>query len=300
MSQIINNTVKRTDETLKGSVLVIGAGISGMQSALDLAESGYKVYLVEKSPSIGGKMAKLDKTFPTNDCAMCVISPKLVDCSRHRNIEIITYADIIKLTGKIGNFKVVVNKKARSVDLSKCTGCGECSLNCPVRNTVISFPQTKKKAELNDEKKEFTDKLLGNFIDPAGDLIALLQGVNEKYNYLPRDVLEYISEKAVIPITNIIRVATFYNAFSLIPRGRNIISVCMGTACFVAGAERLLESFEKILDVKKGFTTKDKRFTLEPVRCIGCCALAPAVRIADDTYGKLTLAQIPKILEKYE
>ena len=119
-----------------GSVLVVGGGIAGIQSALDLAESGYYVYLLEPSPAIGGRMAQLDKTFPTNDCAMCIISPKLVECGKHRNIEIITYADLLKVEGEPGNFKVKIRKRARSVDDSLCTGCGSCWNNCPVRNKI--------------------------------------------------------------------------------------------------------------------------------------------------------------------
>src|SRR5512133_395731 len=116
-----------------GAVLVVGGGIGGMQASLDLAESGLKVYMVEAADSIGGKMAMLDKTFPTNDCAMCTISPKLVECGRHLNIEIITGANVDKLDGVAGNFVATVRQKPRYVDLDKCTGCGECALHCPVK-----------------------------------------------------------------------------------------------------------------------------------------------------------------------
>jgi len=115
-----------------GAVMVVGGGIGGVQASLDLAESGFKVYLVEKSLSIGGVMAQLDKTFPTNDCAMCIMSPKLVDCGRHRNIEMLTYSEIQSIEGEAGNFKVKVKKHPRFVDLSKCTGCGDCAEACPV------------------------------------------------------------------------------------------------------------------------------------------------------------------------
>lgn len=115
-----------------GAVMVVGAGIAGIQASLDLAESGFKVYIVEKSPSIGGVMAQLDKTFPTNDCAMCIMSPKLVDCARHLNIELLTYSEIESLTGDPGNFNVKVLRKARFILEDVCTGCGECEEYCPV------------------------------------------------------------------------------------------------------------------------------------------------------------------------
>ena len=118
--------------------MVVGAGITGMQTALDLANSGYYVYLIEKSPSIGGVMSQLDKTFPTNDCTMWIISPKLVEVGRHLNIEIITYADIESVKGSAGNFKVKVKKRARSVNTDICTGCGLCIENCPVTNQAVS------------------------------------------------------------------------------------------------------------------------------------------------------------------
>ena len=116
-----------------GAVLVVGGGIAGIQASLDLAESGYKVYLVEKSPAIGGTMPQLDKTFPTNDCSMCILSPKLVECGRHLNIEVITYADVLDIKGEPGKFKVRIRKRARYIDAKKCTGCGDCYANCPVK-----------------------------------------------------------------------------------------------------------------------------------------------------------------------
>ena len=104
-----------------------------MQAALDVANSGFKVYLVEKNPSIGGNMAQLDKTFPTNDCSTCMISPKLIEVAKHPNIEILSYSEIEEITGSPGNFKVKIKRKARYVDETICTGCGTCVQNCPVQ-----------------------------------------------------------------------------------------------------------------------------------------------------------------------
>ncbi len=115
-----------------GSVLVVGGGIAGVQAALDLAEAGLKVYLVEAKSAIGGHMAQLDKTFPTNDCAMCILSPKLVETGRHRNIELLVDTEVLSVDGEAGNFTVRLRKKPRYIDLEKCTGCGECRSVCPV------------------------------------------------------------------------------------------------------------------------------------------------------------------------
>jgi len=116
-----------------GDVLVVGGGISGIQAALDLGSAGFKVYLVDKAPTIGGHMAQLDKTFPTNDCSMCIESPKFTECARHPNIEIITYTDVSKVEGEAGNFTVTLTKKPRYVDENKCTGCTVCVEYCPVK-----------------------------------------------------------------------------------------------------------------------------------------------------------------------
>jgi heterodisulfide reductase subunit A len=114
------------------SILIIGAGIAGMQASLDLANRGLKVYLVERSPSIGGRMAQLDKTFPTMDCSMCILAPKMIECYRHPNITLLTYSEVQEVEGSAGSFTVKILKKPRFIDEEKCTGCGICAQNCPV------------------------------------------------------------------------------------------------------------------------------------------------------------------------
>jgi len=116
---------------MEGSVLVIGGGIAGIQTSLDLTELGFKVYLVERTPSIGGRMAQLDKTFPTNDCSLCILAPKMVEVFRNPNIELMAYHEVQKVAGKPGDFTVTVLKKPRYIDDTKCKGCGDCATKCP-------------------------------------------------------------------------------------------------------------------------------------------------------------------------
>jgi heterodisulfide reductase subunit A len=149
-----------------GAVMVVGGGIGGMQAALDLVESGYFVYLVDSSPAIGGVMAQLDKTFPTNDCSMCIMSPKLVECGRHLNIRVITYAEVEAIEGEPGHFYVTLNRKPRYIRSDRCTGCGECAKHCPVtaidtyneklsqRSAIyIQYPQAIPKVYLIDREQ---------------------------------------------------------------------------------------------------------------------------------------------------
>jgi NADH:ubiquinone oxidoreductase subunit E len=282
-----------------GAVLVVGGGVGGMQASLDLAEAGYKVYLVEKGPSIGGVMAQLDKTFPTNDCAMCTLAPRMVDCGRHLNIEKLTYSEVESIEGAAGNFTVSIRKKARFVDAAKCTGCGECVQKCLVKNIVYLEPPAVPKVELEADKRDKVDQIIGRYEGGRESLVPILQGISNEFNWLPQEMLMRVAEVKKIPIGHILRIATFYKAFSLKPRGEHIITVCMGTACHVKGAPRIIERFERELGIATGQTTRDMRFTLEAVRCIGCCGLSPVVTVGEELYGKLSPAKAADILDKY-
>jgi len=117
----------------KQTVLVVGGGIAGMQASIDLGNMGYDVFLVERSPSIGGRMAQLDKTFPTNDCAICILAPKMRECFDHPRVTTLTYTDLVSIEGEVGDFTATVRMRPRYVDVTKCTGCGECQPKCPVK-----------------------------------------------------------------------------------------------------------------------------------------------------------------------
>jgi NADH-quinone oxidoreductase subunit E len=132
------------------------------------------------------------------------------------------------------------------------------------------------------------------------NLIMMLQAIQRRYNYLPRPALAYLSEKIDISLSHIYSVGTFYSSFSLEPKGRNIVSVCLGTACHVRGGGKIREKMEQELNISSGQTTKDMAFTLETVRCIGCCSLGPVVKINEDIHGRLKLDDVPKILERYQ
>lgn len=138
--------------------LVVGGGIAGIQAALDIADSGKKVYLVEREASIGGHMATFDKTFPTLDCAACILTPKMVDVGVHPNIELLTYSEVTNVDGFVGNFKVTVKKKARCVDLEKCNSCGDCWENCPripyPSKLIVAVEGTTIKAKKLEEKEK--------------------------------------------------------------------------------------------------------------------------------------------------
>ncbi len=135
----LNTPLTASESPVKKRALVIGGGIAGIQTALDIADAGFEVDLVEKEPTIGGKMAQIDKTFPTLDCAACILTPKMVDCAQNDKIHIYAYSEVEKVKGFVGNFTVSIRKKARFVDATKCTGCGVCTEKCPQKKTPNLF-----------------------------------------------------------------------------------------------------------------------------------------------------------------
>ncbi|MGA3325569.1 MAG: NAD(P)H-dependent oxidoreductase subunit E [Terriglobia bacterium] len=280
-----------------GAALVVGGGIGGMQAALDLAASGIKVYLTDRRASIGGVMSQLDKTFPTNDCAMCTMAPRLVEIGRHRDIEILTMSDVARVQGRPGDFTVTVKRQPSFVDETKCTGCGSCVANCPTRNHVQ--PVASPRVELEPSHRETVGSILARHKNQEGPLMPILQEVNAALNYFPDNVLQYIAQETGYPLSHIYRIATFYSAFSVVPRGRYVINVCMGTTCYVRGSERLMEKLSEALAIQPDQTTPDLKFTLKSVRCIGCCGLAPALMVRGEFYGKLTRKDLPGIVQKY-
>jgi heterodisulfide reductase subunit A2 len=127
----LHQPLQITKSPVNKNTLIVGGGIAGIQAALEIANAGYHVYLVEREPSIGGRMGQFDKTFPTLDCAACILTPKMVSVGHRKDITLLTYSEIESVSGYIGNFKIKVRKKARYVDTEKCTGCGQCWSNCP-------------------------------------------------------------------------------------------------------------------------------------------------------------------------
>ncbi len=131
-------------------------------------------------------------------------------------------------------------------------------------------------------------------------LIAMLQDIQHEYTYLPQDALLHLSRTLGVPASRAYSLATFYRAFSLKPKGRHPISVCLGTACHVKAAVKILEKFERTLNIKTGQTTPDLNFGLEQVRCLGCCGLAPVVTVGQDLYGKVTVGKVESIIKTYQ
>ena len=135
----LNSPLTPGESPVVKRALVIGGGIAGIQTALDIADAGFEVDIVEKEPTIGGKMTQLDKTFPTLDCAACILTPKMVDCAQNEKIKIYSYSEVSAVRGFVGNFSVTIKRKARFVDELKCTGCGACTEKCPQKKVPNAF-----------------------------------------------------------------------------------------------------------------------------------------------------------------
>jgi NADH-quinone oxidoreductase subunit E len=147
---------------------------------------------------------------------------------------------------------------------------------------------------------EAVDRIIQQHHAERGALIAMLQDVQGEFTYLPQEALIHICRTIDVPLSRSYNLATFYRAFSLKPKGRHPIAVCMGTACHVKAAVRILEKFERLLHIKSGQTTSDLNFGLEEVRCLGCCGLAPVVTVGPDLYGKVTLTKAEHIFKQYK
>jgi len=148
--------------------------------------------------------------------------------------------------------------------------------------------------------KDNITEIIGKYEADQSSLIAVLQDIQEHLGYLPKDTLSQVSKELNVPLSRVLSLATFYSAFSLQPKGKHPIHVCMGTACHVRGAQPVLEAFERELGIKEGDTTKDLKFSLDTVRCVGCCGLAPVVMMGEDVHGKISQSKVSRVLKKYK
>jgi len=143
------------------------------------------------------------------------------------------------------------------------------------------------------------DAIIDNYQGKTSGLTTILQDIQGEYNYLPPQAMEHVAEKLRLPLSQVLHVATFYKAFSLEPRGKHLITVCLGTACHVRGGARLVEQAERLLKIRAGGTTPDLQFTLETVNCVGSCALGPVMIVDGEYYGKMASSKVERVLKKY-
>jgi len=169
-----------------------------------------------------------------------------------------------------------------------------------VRTKLAHVLPSGKVVPFTEEDESKTCKLLENHEVTEGSLVPMLQAVNSQFNYLPEAIFPLVSRRLQIPVSRVYRVATFYNAFSLTPKGRNTIAVCLGTACVVKGADNVLAAIERELGITSGETTEDMAFSIDAVRCIGCCGLAPVLTVGEDVHGLMTAKKVQKVLEIYQ
>ena len=156
------------------------------------------------------------------------------------------------------------------------------------------------KLELRKEDVDFIKSVCASFDNDAQELINVLHKCQEHFGYLPAEIQEVVSNELVVPVAKIYGVVTFYSFFTMTPKGKHPISICMGTACYVRGAEKVLDEFKKELELQVGETTKDGKFSLSSLRCVGACGLAPVVLVGDKTYGRVAPDDVKNILKEYE
>lgn len=143
-------------------------------------------------------------------------------------------------------------------------------------------------------------EIIEKYGDDTHAVVAILQDIQEEFNYLPKDALKKVAEELDIPLSRILSVATFYKAFSLVPKGKYGVNVCLGTACHVRGGARVMDKLERELGIQRGGTTEDLNFSLDEVRCLGCCGLAPVMMVGKDVHGKLSESKVVPIIDQYK
>jgi NADH:ubiquinone oxidoreductase subunit E len=153
---------------------------------------------------------------------------------------------------------------------------------------------------MNDEEKRILDQIIASLENPKVEKIRLLQEMQKKFEYLREDHMKYVAERTGTSYTDLYGVATFYSLYNLFPAGRHTIFICEGTSCHVKGGKKLTEKLRELLGIRIRETTKDQRFTLKSVRCLGCCGISPVIQIDKDTYGRVKPADLEDILAKYK
>jgi NADH:ubiquinone oxidoreductase subunit E len=218
---------------------------------------------------------------------------------RDLNIEVMTMAEVTRLDGQAGNFKATVTTRPRFVDIDKCTGCGDCSERCPVRNVPQTVNEPLAREELEKKDQELLDDLVARHAGDPGALMPVLEAINRTRGHLPRPLLEHAAVRLSIPLAEVLKVASFYDKMGFTPAGRHVIQVCNGTSCHSQHSAALLSRLEKKLGILAGQTDRKGRFTLRTVRCLGLCALSPTMRIDDVSFGKVEPEDIDGILEQF-
>jgi NADH-quinone oxidoreductase subunit E len=214
----------------------------------------------------------------------------MVEAGRHRNIELLTYSELSGLDGSPGRFRAKVTRHARSVDMEKCTGCGICSKECLVHNRI----ERREAAPL--EPDEEIEAIVDRYNRDAGMLIPMMQDIQEQFGFLPRDRLAQLSRALKVPLPRIYGAATYYASFRLQPRGEHTITLCMGTVCYLRGADQISEAIQREFHVKPNGTSDDGKFTLLQVNCLGACALAPVMVVDGEYHGGLSAGSAVDVL----